>query len=503
MTGNKKETTENKNEGKKISGNEKQTKTEDVSKKTISKKADVSNKAGIPEKAEKADNMKKAEKTNKPEKSRQNRKIQERKTEDGIYVNAVSDPGKGNSDRVNEDRSDDDAGRPAPREKKEILFIKPENPSDAGVCEGDEGVEILSGDEGAEIPGGDDGIEILSDDRGTKILREDEGVEILIDAEGTKIPREDEGVEILSDDDSGLSGCSVIMVPDPDDPEAKLLVRMPTEIFLKELERMMVRPQRSALKEIIGQEDAVGQISLLSAFLEDPEAYREWTPRLILFEGPEGAGKRMTAEAAAKAAGVSFTETDAGMLRRKYERDGQTAIRELYREAGRKRPGILFIRDLDQAVAAERLHSSRAGCGNVSEKAADQEIPAFFDAVVEEAERAFSGPDPVCTIFSVTSPEVIFPEMRRYIDQTVSFRRPVEDEIVLYLSRMIPGLPVFIEPGFSVRDFAGKLASEGLTCGMIREKIMKPALSETLSEGGKVISAAHLEENLRKASEKI
>ncbi|MBO4302462.1 AAA family ATPase [Methanosarcinaceae archaeon] len=458
MTGNKKEITENKNEGKKISGNEKQTKAEDVPKKTLSKKADVSNKAGIPQKAEKADKTKKeentdktkkeekAEKTNKPEKGRQSRKT---------------------------------------GEKKEILFVAPENTADGNIYEGDEGEEIFSNDEGTEILTNDEGVEILSNDEGAEILSNDEGT------------------EVLSDEDCSLSGCSVIMVPDPDDPESKLLVRMPTEIFLRELERMMTRPQKAALKEIIGQEEAVSRLSLLLSFLEDPETFREWTPRLILFEGPKGAGKRLTAEAAAKASGVSLTETDAGMLRRKYEREGQQAIRELYGRAGRKRPGILFIRDLDQAVAAGQLQSSREGFGNISRKAADREIPAFFDAVIEEAERAFSGPGPVCTIFSVTSPEIISPEMRRYVDQTVSFRRPVEDEIVLYLSRTIPGLPVFIEPGFSVRDFAGKLASEGFTCGMIREKIMKPALSETLSEGGKVISAARLEDNLRKASEMI
>ena len=458
MTGNKKEITENKNEGKKISGNEKQTKAEDVSKKTLSKKADVSNKAGIPQKAEKADKTKKeentdktkkeekAEKTNKPEKGRQSRKT---------------------------------------GEKKEILFVAPENTADGNIYEGDEGEEIFSNDEGTEILTNDEGVEILSNDEGAEILSNDEGT------------------EVLSDEDCSLSGCSVIMVPDPDDPESKLLVRMPTEIFLRELERMMTRPQKAALKEIIGQEEAVSRLSLLLSFLEDPETFREWTPRLILFEGPKGAGKRLTAEAAAKASGVSLTETDAGMLRRKYEREGQQAIRELYGRAGRKRPGILFIRDLDQAITAGQLQSSREGFGNISRKAADREIPAFFDAVIEEAERAFSGPGPVCTIFSVTSPEIISPEMRRYVDQTVSFRRPVEDEIVLYLSRTIPGLPVFIEPGFSVRDFAGKLASEGFTCGMIREKIMKPALSETLSEGGKVISAARLEENLRKASEMI
>lgn len=467
MTGNKKEITENKNEGKKISGNEKQTKAEDVSKKTLSKKADVSNKAGIPQKAEKADKTKKegnADKTKKAENTDKTKK--EEKAE------KTNKPEKGRQSRKT-------------GEKKEILFVAPENTADGNIYEGDEGEEIFSNDEGTEILTNDEGVEILSNDEGAEILSNDEGT------------------EVLSDEDCSLSGCSVIMVPDPDDPESKLLVRMPTEIFLRELERMMTRPQKAALKEIIGQEEAVSRLSLLLSFLEDPETFREWTPRLILFEGPKGAGKRLTAEAAAKASGVSLTETDAGMLRRKYEREGQQAIRELYGRAGRKRPGILFIRNLDQAVAAGQLQSSREGFGNISRKAADREIPAFFDAVIEEAERAFSGPGPVCTIFSVTSPEIISPEMRRYVDQTVSFRRPVEDEIVLYLSRTIPGLPVFIEPGFSVRDFAGKLASEGFTCGMIREKIMKPALSETLSEGGKVISAARLEENLRKASEMI
>ena len=467
MTGNKKEITENKNEGKKISGNEKQTKAEDVSKKTLSKKADVSNKAGIPQKAEKADKTKKegnADKTKKAENTDKTKK--EEKAE------KTNKPEKGRQSRKT-------------GEKKEILFVAPENTADGNIYEGDEGEEIFSNDEGTEILTNDEGVEILSNDEGAEILSNDEGT------------------EVLSDEDCSLSGCSVIMVPDPDDPESKLLVRMPTEIFLRELERMMTRPQKAALKEIIGQEEAVSRLSLLLSFLEDPETFREWTPRLILFEGPKGAGKRLTAEAAAKASGVSLKETDAGMLRRKYEREGQQAIRELYGRAGRKRPGILFIRNLDQAITAGQLQSSREGFGNISRKAADREIPAFFDAVIEEAERAFSGPGPVCTIFSVTSPEIISPEMRRYVDQTVSFRRPVEDEIVLYLSRTIPGLPVFIEPGFSVRDFAGKLASEGFTCGMIREKIMKPALSETLSEGGKVISAARLEENLRKASEMI
>jgi cell division protease FtsH len=105
-----------------------------------------------------------------------------------------------------------------------------------------------------------------------------------------------------------------------------------------------------SFSDIAGLDDAVAELAEVRDYLCAPqrfEALGAELPRGILLHGPPGCGKTLLARALAGEAGVSFHHASAAEFVERYVGLGAARVRELFTEARRSSPAILFLDELD------------------------------------------------------------------------------------------------------------------------------------------------------------
>lgn len=76
-------------------------------------------------------------------------------------------------------------------------------------------------------------------------------------------------------------------------------------------------------------------------------------PRGVLFTGPPGSGKTLLARAVAEAAGAAFFRIDGPEIVSKHYGDSEARLREIFAQAEKRAPSIIFIDEID-AIAPRR-----------------------------------------------------------------------------------------------------------------------------------------------------
>jgi cell division protease FtsH len=102
--------------------------------------------------------------------------------------------------------------------------------------------------------------------------------------------------------------------------------------------------------DIAGLEDAKDDLVEVVDFLKDPTKYQEMGARIpkgILLTGDPGNGKTLLARGLAGEAGVPFFYASGSQFVQKYVGEGAARIRELFTQARRHGPAIIFIDELD------------------------------------------------------------------------------------------------------------------------------------------------------------
>jgi cell division protease FtsH len=108
--------------------------------------------------------------------------------------------------------------------------------------------------------------------------------------------------------------------------------------------------------DVAGAEEEKAELQEVVSFLRNPKAYTEMGARIpkgVLLVGPPGTGKTLIAKAVAGEAGVQFLSISGSDFVELYVGVGASRVRDLFDQAKKAAPGIIFIDEID-AVGRQR-----------------------------------------------------------------------------------------------------------------------------------------------------
>ncbi|MEU9013231.1 ATP-dependent zinc metalloprotease FtsH [Streptomyces sp. NPDC048479] len=126
--------------------------------------------------------------------------------------------------------------------------------------------------------------------------------------------------------------------------------------------------RRTTFEDVAGIDEVKSELNDVVDFLKNPEAYRRMGARMpggVLLAGPPGTGKTLLARAVAGEAGVPFFSASASEYIEMIVGGGASRVRELFAEARKVAPAIIFIDEID---TIGRVRGAGAGLGGHDER---------------------------------------------------------------------------------------------------------------------------------------
>lgn len=161
----------------------------------------------------------------------------------------------------------------------------------------------------------------------------------------------------------------------------------------------------SRFQDVAGQDNAKSEVKELVDFLKDPEKYRRLgaqVPHGVLLMGPPGTGKTLLARALAGEAQVPFYSISASEFIELFVGVGAARVRDLFDEARKDAPSIIFIDELD---SIGRVRGAGLGGGHDEREQTLNQILAELDG--------FSGHEAVVVLAATNRPDVLDPALLR------------------------------------------------------------------------------------------
>ena len=162
---------------------------------------------------------------------------------------------------------------------------------------------------------------------------------------------------------------------------------------------------RVRFADVAGQDNAKREVAELLEFLRHPERYRRVgaeVPHGILLEGAPGTGKTLLARALAGEAQVPFFHISASEFIEIFVGVGASRVRQLFEEAKRNAPSIVFIDELD---SVGRVRGAGFGGGHDEREQTLNQILAEMDG--------FEGNEAVVVLAATNRPDVLDPALLR------------------------------------------------------------------------------------------
>nr|HIL74309.1 ATP-dependent metallopeptidase FtsH/Yme1/Tma family protein [Rhodospirillales bacterium] len=228
---------------------------------------------------------------------------------------------------------------------------------------------------------------------------------------------------------------------------------------------MPVNTVNVTFNDVAGIGEAKEDVSEIVHFLNDRDRYElvgAKIPRGILMVGPPGTGKTLLARAIAGEAGVPFFTVSGSDFVEMFVGVGASRIRDMFQEAKKKAPCIIFIDEID-AVGCKRS-ASESGGGN------DEREQTLNQLLVEM--DGFSGNEGVVVIAATNRPGILDKALLRpgRFDRRVRFGLPdIKDReqiLAVHLKKVpcaddvVVGDLARVTPGFSGAELAN-LVNEG------------------------------------------
>ncbi|RVU22581.1 ATP-dependent metallopeptidase FtsH/Yme1/Tma family protein [Streptomyces antnestii] len=164
--------------------------------------------------------------------------------------------------------------------------------------------------------------------------------------------------------------------------------------------------KRTTFADVAGIDEVAGEVDDVVDFLKNPDAYREMgakMPRGVLLSGPPGTGKTLLARAVAGEAGVPFFSASASEFIEMIVGVGASRVRELFAEARKVAPSIIFIDEID---TIGRARGGGSGMGGHDER------EQTLNQILTEMD-GFSGSEGVIVIAATNRADVLDPALTR------------------------------------------------------------------------------------------
>lgn len=180
--------------------------------------------------------------------------------------------------------------------------------------------------------------------------------------------------------------------------------------------------RRTTFEDVAGIDEVEGELNDVVDFLEHPQAYRSMGARMpggVLLAGPPGTGKTLLARAVAGEAGVPFFSASASEFIEMIVGVGASRVRELFAEARKVAPAIIFIDEID---TIGRVRGGGAAMGGHDER------EQTLNQILTEMD-GFSGSEGVVVLAATNRADVLDPALTRpgRFDRTVAVSPPDRD----------------------------------------------------------------------------
>jgi cell division protease FtsH len=163
---------------------------------------------------------------------------------------------------------------------------------------------------------------------------------------------------------------------------------------------------RVTFEDVAGIDEVEAEINEVVDFLKEPEKYRRLgarAPKGVLLAGPPGTGKTLLARATAGEARVPFFSASASEFIEMIVGVGASRVRELFGEARKVAPSIIFIDEIDTIGRARGGARSFGG---------HDEREQTLNQILTEMD-GFSGHEGVVVLAATNRPDVLDPALLR------------------------------------------------------------------------------------------
>jgi cell division protease FtsH len=163
---------------------------------------------------------------------------------------------------------------------------------------------------------------------------------------------------------------------------------------------------RVTFADVAGIDEVETEVNEIVDFLKDPAKYRRLgarAPKGVLLSGPPGTGKTLLARATAGEAGVPFFSASASEFIEMIVGVGASRVRDLFAEARKVAPAIIFIDEIDT------IGRARGGARSIG---GHDEREQTLNQILTEMD-GFSGDEGVIVLAATNRPDVLDPALLR------------------------------------------------------------------------------------------
>ncbi|WP_329567936.1 ATP-dependent zinc metalloprotease FtsH [Kitasatospora sp. NBC_01266] len=180
--------------------------------------------------------------------------------------------------------------------------------------------------------------------------------------------------------------------------------------------------KRTTFADVAGIDEVKAELTEVVDFLKNPADYRKLGARMpggVLLAGPPGTGKTLLARAVAGEAGVPFFSASASEFIEMIVGVGASRVRELFAEARKVAPAIIFIDEID-TIGRKRGGGNAIGGHDEREQTLNQ--------ILTEMD-GFSGSEGVVVLAATNRADVLDPALLRpgRFDRVVNVSPPDRD----------------------------------------------------------------------------